>query len=143
MQTEAQKRAKEKYDSTNTKGVYLKLNKRTDADIIEKLGTMNVQGYIKSLIRMDIKRSNSSKYRVELGRYNGVGFAGVQIVDYSNEEIKATEYFESRIKGGDDMKWLRDEGDGLCVEIYDNKTEEVVSQYFIELDADRELIDHD
>ena len=35
--------------------IHLKLNKETDADIIEKLESCeNIQGYIKSLIRADI-----------------------------------------------------------------------------------------
>lgn len=54
MTTKAQARASAKYDKVNTKGIYLKLNKNTDADIIEFLdGVENVQGYIKSLIRSD------------------------------------------------------------------------------------------
>lgn len=56
MVTEAQKRASEKYDKANTIGIYLKLNKNTDADIIEHLKRIeNVQGYIKKLIRDSIK----------------------------------------------------------------------------------------
>ena len=52
--SKAQVRATAKYDKTNTKGIYLKLNKETDADIIEFLeGVGNVQGYIKDLIRQD------------------------------------------------------------------------------------------
>ena len=40
------------YDKANTKGVYLKLNKKTDADIIETLKLQdNKQGFIKALIR--------------------------------------------------------------------------------------------
>lgn len=54
-QTEAQRRAKDKYDAKTKKGVYLKLNINTDADIIEKLASVgNVQGYIKELIRKDM-----------------------------------------------------------------------------------------
>lgn len=49
-------RAVAKYDKTHTKGIYLKLNKETDADILQFLETtQNVQGYIKALIRQDIK----------------------------------------------------------------------------------------
>lgn len=56
MQTEAQKRANAKYDKSHTRQISLKLNKRTDADIFAKLASVgNVQGYIKSLIRADIK----------------------------------------------------------------------------------------
>lgn len=56
MASEAQKRATEKYDKANTKQIMMKLNKGTDADILEKLATVgNVQGYIKELIRKDIR----------------------------------------------------------------------------------------
>lgn len=37
MSTEAQKRASAKYDASNTVRITLKLNKKTDADIIQKL----------------------------------------------------------------------------------------------------------
>lgn len=51
----AQARASAKYDKANTKGLYIKLNLKTDLDIIEYLrGKENVQGYIKSLIRSDM-----------------------------------------------------------------------------------------
>jgi hypothetical protein len=55
MQTEAQKRANRKYDKANTRQVVLKLNKRTDADVLERLDACgNKQGYIKALIRADM-----------------------------------------------------------------------------------------
>ena len=58
MTSEAQKRAVARYDKTHTTGVYLKLNNDTDADILGKLErTDNVQGYIKNLIREDIKKT--------------------------------------------------------------------------------------
>ena len=54
MTTEAQKKAALKYDAANTVQVKLKLNRKTDADIIRRLDqTDNVQGYIKRLIRQD------------------------------------------------------------------------------------------
>ena len=57
MASDAQKRATEKYDKANTKQIMMKLNKRTDADILEKLASVpNVQGYIKELIRADMAR---------------------------------------------------------------------------------------
>ena len=57
MASEAQKRASEKYDKANTKQIMMKLNKGTDADILEKLASVpNVQGYIKELIRADMAR---------------------------------------------------------------------------------------
>lgn len=56
MWTEAQKRAQEKYDANNTKKIVMKLNLKTDGDIIQKLDEVgNKQGYIKNLIREDIK----------------------------------------------------------------------------------------
>lgn len=55
--TEAQKRATLKYEAKNTVQVHLKLNKRTDADILERLKEVeSKQGYIKELIRKDMAR---------------------------------------------------------------------------------------
>jgi len=58
--SKAQLRAQAKYDKDNTVQVKLKLNKKTDADIIKRLAAAdNMQGYIKDLIRLDILRDNS------------------------------------------------------------------------------------
>ena len=61
--TEARRRANAKYDAANTKGLYLKLNITTDADIIDWLDEMarrdsikGKQGYIKELIRADMHK---------------------------------------------------------------------------------------
>lgn len=55
-ETEAQKRAREKYEKANTVQLHFKLNRNTDADILAKLESVdNKQGYIKELIRDDIK----------------------------------------------------------------------------------------
>lgn len=57
MSTEAQRRAIQKYDAKSTKQIHLKLNLKTDADIIAVLeSAQSVQGYIKALIRADIAR---------------------------------------------------------------------------------------
>ena len=57
--TEAQKRAQKKWDEanrTNRRSIRLNLNRQTDADIIERLEKEpNIQGYIKALIRSDLK----------------------------------------------------------------------------------------
>lgn len=54
--TDAKRRAIKKYDATSTKQIHLKLNIKTDADIIEKLNKVeNVQGYIKEIIREEMK----------------------------------------------------------------------------------------
>lgn len=56
MSTKAQIKASNKYDKENTKSVLLKLNKKTDADIIEMLDAVpSKMGYIKDLIRQDIE----------------------------------------------------------------------------------------
>lgn len=55
MTTDAQKRAKIKYDNAKTIQIKMKLNKTTDADILKRLDEVgNKQGYIKSLIRKDM-----------------------------------------------------------------------------------------
>lgn len=62
MKTEAQKRATLKYDEKYAKQVALKLNTKTDADIFCRLDEVgNKQGYIKQLIRDDIKRIKDEK----------------------------------------------------------------------------------
>ena len=57
MASEAAKRAQVRYDRAHTVQVHLKLNVKTDADIIGKLAAAaSKQGYIKQLIRADIRR---------------------------------------------------------------------------------------
>lgn len=52
--SKAQLRAQAKYDKDNTVQIKLKLNKKTDSDILEILNSVsNKQGYIKELIRID------------------------------------------------------------------------------------------
>ena len=59
--TEAQLKASAKYDKSNTKSIFLKLNIKTDADVLKHLETVrNKQGYIKELIRKDMNGSNAS-----------------------------------------------------------------------------------
>lgn len=58
MTTEAQKRAQKKYDEANKdkwRMIHLKLNRETDAEIIQKLESVEgIQTYIKQLIRADL-----------------------------------------------------------------------------------------
>ena len=57
MATEAQNRAVAKYDAANTTQIHLKLNDKTDADILARLEEVeSKQGYIKRLIREDIAK---------------------------------------------------------------------------------------
>ena len=54
MASEAQRKAVAKYDAKMTKFYAIKLNIKTDADLIEMLEKQdNIQGYIKELIRRD------------------------------------------------------------------------------------------
>ena len=59
MQTEAQKRAKEKYQKKSTTGKYLQFNNNTDADILEHIEGKSFQTYVKQLIREDIKKEKA------------------------------------------------------------------------------------
>ena len=60
-----------KYDRSNTQRIYLKFNLKTDADILEKLDSIeNKQGYIKDLIRRDIENSKQDN---PLSAFLGVG----------------------------------------------------------------------
>lgn len=55
MASKAQAAASDRYDRAHTVQIKLKLNKKTDADILAQLDRQdNKQGYIKALIRADI-----------------------------------------------------------------------------------------
>ena len=55
--TQAQLKAGYKYDKENTTQVRLKLNNKTDRDILDKLDAVpSKQGYIKALIRADLDK---------------------------------------------------------------------------------------
>ena len=49
-----------RYDAAHTTQVMLKLNLRTDSDILERLQSVpNRQGYIKRLIRQDMEKGDA------------------------------------------------------------------------------------
>ena len=55
--SQAQREASARYDSENTKAFKMKLNLKTDADILDWLAKQdNKQGYVKRLIREDMAR---------------------------------------------------------------------------------------
>lgn len=57
--TPAQIAASNRYNVANVKQVKIGLNKKTDADVIAKLEEVpNIAGYIKGLIRDDIKTNH-------------------------------------------------------------------------------------
>ena len=58
--SEALRKAVDKYDKANTKQLKMKLNCNTDNDILEYLETIgNKQGYLKELIRKDMKQKEN------------------------------------------------------------------------------------
>lgn len=53
-----------KYDAETARKYYLKLNQKTDKELIEKLDSVdNVQGYIKVLIAADIAKDKEDAVR--------------------------------------------------------------------------------
>lgn len=66
--TDAQKRANAKFEREKTRSIKIKLTISTDADILAKLDAVgNKQGYIKKLIRDDLKRADLKKEEIENG----------------------------------------------------------------------------
>ena len=62
MTTEAAKAAKAKYDAKTARYISLKLNTNTDRDLIQHLESQeNIQGYLKRLIREDMKKETAQK----------------------------------------------------------------------------------
>ena len=60
--TAAQLKAGYKYDRGNTTQFRLKLNNKTDMDIISRLESVpNKQGYIKQLIRADLEKGKETE----------------------------------------------------------------------------------
>ena len=69
MTSRAKIEAQARYDKENTQSVMIKLNKKTDSDILAKLSEVpNKQGYIKDLIRGDL-RSDGDVATVESLQY--------------------------------------------------------------------------
>lgn len=57
MTSEAKKKSKARFDKLNTTHVGMKLNLRTDVDILQRFKEVgSIQTYIKRLIREDIAR---------------------------------------------------------------------------------------
>lgn len=58
--SKAQQKANKKYDAENTRQINLKLNLKTDAEILARLDQVeNKQGYIKELILKDLKKTEN------------------------------------------------------------------------------------
>ena len=64
--TDAKRKAIAKYDAANTRQYHMKLNKVTDAEIIQHLDRQpNVQGYLKSLILADLHERDDIEQAME------------------------------------------------------------------------------
>lgn len=101
MSTEAQKKASAKYDAKNTKLIQLKLNLKTDVDILKQLELVgNKQGYIKELIRKHIAEIEKCSRNI--------------IID---GEFKENEYITVRVDGIIYQRKVRLEKDNLCITI--------------------------
>ena len=62
MVSEAKRKTNMDYDRKNTKLIGMKLNKNTDADILDHLAKQeNIQGYLKKLIRDDMTKGGEQK----------------------------------------------------------------------------------
>lgn len=74
-----------KYDSKNCKLYSMKLNKQTDKDIITKLSAVpSMQGYIKQLIRKDIKKEGEKTMK-RISIDNGIHWTDPEtVIEYLN-----------------------------------------------------------
>lgn len=108
MTSEAKFSAQRKYDKENTTQVLLKLNTKTDADVIGKLDSVgNKQGYIKELIRNNL-RNDSGILPIESIRLLVIPVAKKNKLDsvslfgsYARNEAGADSDVDLLISGGD------------------------------------------
>jgi hypothetical protein len=96
--TDAQIKAAAKYDKTNTKLIQLKLNKKTDADILDFLdGLDNRQGFIKELIRKHMNGSETVPV-IDKKIIDGEFFEGkTVVVSIDGREFKRKVYKSSKL----------------------------------------------
>ena len=104
MATKAQLKAQAKYDKQNTKQVILKLNLINDADILAKLtASDNKQGYIKELVREDMRRILSLEdiHHLLLPIIKKYGITSLSIFgSYARNEARADSDLDLLIDGG-------------------------------------------
>ena len=95
--TEAQIKASAKYDANNTKLIPIKLNLKTDADILEWMDQQsNRQGAIKELIRKAIKGENLVPV-IEKKIVDGEFLEGKSvIVSIDGREFKRKPYYSAK-----------------------------------------------
>ena len=95
--TDAQIKAAAKYDKNNTKLIQLKLNKKTDADILDYLdGLDNRQGFIKELIRKHMKGTETVPV-MEKKIVDGEFLEGQSVVvSIDGREFKRKPYYSAK-----------------------------------------------
>ena len=121
------------YDKVNCTRVNLKLNNKTDADIIQHLRDQeSIQGYIKSLIRADMKEENTMSINIEqyhvtmddFDQFDPWPTNWEEIADFLNGIIDSR--IESMIEANNDFSdWLEVDQYRECKEI----SEKVWEQY--------------
>lgn len=96
--SEAKIRASAKYDKNNTRLIQMKLNKKTDADILAHLDAMdNRQGYIKELIRKDMSGVGSAVPVIDKHIVDGEFLEGQSVVvSIDGREFKRKVYYSSK-----------------------------------------------
>lgn len=91
--TKAQRAASAKYDRANTRQISIKLNVRTDAQVLAHLESQpNVQGYIKRLVINDMYRHTEDE--VNTATIKRGMLAGLVRVDYSTVGDTGTASFD-------------------------------------------------
>ena len=81
--------ATQEYDKNNTTRFNLKLNNKTDADIIERLDEVeNVQGYIKAIIRNEMEGAREmKKFERKTSELYGAKRAGYRFDRFADREM--------------------------------------------------------
>ena len=75
-----QSKIQAKYDKTHTRRINLKLNLELDADILQKLNSVDsMQGYIKDLIRADLVEAEFVWYIAQMWYKMFVHFVNVYV----------------------------------------------------------------
>ena len=105
--------ATQEYDKNNTTRINLKLNNKTDADIIEKLGEVeNVQGFIKAIIRNEMEGAGTMKhFEKKTEELYGARNAGYKIDRTADREEDAQLLRRIRAERGD--RFVEDKRDAL------------------------------
>ena len=105
--------ATQEYDKNNTTRINLKLNNKTDADLIEKLESVkNVQGYIKAIIRNEMEGERTMKeFKKVTNELYGAKNAGYRIDRFADREMD--EQLARRLKAERGERFVDDKLDQL------------------------------